>query len=309
MKNQQIDYGDVIAKYPWIVEKNHNAILSPDIDGLLCGLLMSTYLNWKIVGFYDGKNLLIKPGLSTKDCVFLDMEILRPDVRSAGHHLNVHMLSKPPDDYLQKMSNCINPNFIRGFDRAKTKLGRKYPLGAIHFLMYVLENKSLGLISVKSDGLAPIFFGDGVWKILFKYTANVLDWFDYLHSGAEAEWWKQLKSMSVIELIEKMDVFLAALAKIDATSYGHIPLEPFNPEALDKTLNLLARLTGWKHDPQLWEVSGLRTHKFTKYIYGQPYGSSSNEKFFEIWALNPLSLAMTNGAVIQYTVEAPDKLP
>ncbi len=56
--NQTIDYNALIEKYPWIVKKDMNCILSPDSDGLLCGLLMSHYFGWNIVGFYDGKVML-----------------------------------------------------------------------------------------------------------------------------------------------------------------------------------------------------------------------------------------------------------
>ena len=43
-KNDQIDYDKIIEKYPWIIEKNHNCILSPDSDGLLCGLFIVFYI-------------------------------------------------------------------------------------------------------------------------------------------------------------------------------------------------------------------------------------------------------------------------
>jgi len=46
---EKIDYNAIIKKYPWIVEKNQCCVLSPDSDGLLCGLFMSKYLNWKIL--------------------------------------------------------------------------------------------------------------------------------------------------------------------------------------------------------------------------------------------------------------------
>ncbi len=54
-KNEQIEYDIICKKYKWILEKNNFCVLSPDSDGFLCGLFMSTFLNWKIVGFYDGK--------------------------------------------------------------------------------------------------------------------------------------------------------------------------------------------------------------------------------------------------------------
>ena len=73
----RLDYETVLTTHPWIVERNQNCILSPDSDGLLCGLFMSNYLGWKIRGFYDGKVLLVEKGIIPRDCVFLDMEIYR----------------------------------------------------------------------------------------------------------------------------------------------------------------------------------------------------------------------------------------
>ena len=85
----ELDYHALLQQYPWIVEREQNCILSPDSDGLLCGLLMSHYLGWKIRGFYDGKILTIKEGVNPQDCVFLDMEIFRPNIRSVGQHIVV----------------------------------------------------------------------------------------------------------------------------------------------------------------------------------------------------------------------------
>jgi hypothetical protein len=63
--NNQINYKEVIEKHPWIIENNHKCILSPDSDGLLCGLFMSNFFDWDIVGFYDGKVLVLKEEDST----------------------------------------------------------------------------------------------------------------------------------------------------------------------------------------------------------------------------------------------------
>ena len=46
--NDKIDYESLLKKFPWINEKNKCCILSPDSDGLLCGLFLSKYRNWKI---------------------------------------------------------------------------------------------------------------------------------------------------------------------------------------------------------------------------------------------------------------------
>ena len=84
-RTDKINYEEITKNYPWIIEKGQNCILSPDSDGLLCGLFMSTYLNWKVKGFYDGKVMLLDKNVSVKDCVFLDMEVFRKNIKSVGH--------------------------------------------------------------------------------------------------------------------------------------------------------------------------------------------------------------------------------
>src|SRR3990167_3054224 len=82
-----LDYRTLLEQYPWVVERDHNCVLSPDSDGLLCGLFMSHYLGWKIRGFYDGKALLLAENTPLDSCIFLDMEICRPHIRSIGQHM------------------------------------------------------------------------------------------------------------------------------------------------------------------------------------------------------------------------------
>ena len=65
-KNQIININEIEDKYSWIFEKNMDCIISPDSDGLMCGLLMSQYFDWKIKGFYDGKFCFIKKTLIQK---------------------------------------------------------------------------------------------------------------------------------------------------------------------------------------------------------------------------------------------------
>jgi len=310
MSENKINYDKIIERHPWIVEKNQDCILSPDSDGFLCGLLMSSYLDWNIVGFYDGKNLLLKEGLKTKNCVFLDIEILRKDIRSVGHHMNIHNFSDVPNNFHDKFSNCINPNYIRRFDRAHN-FSQKYPLGSIHLLLYILETKYPEKIKIKDKGLGALFFADGVWKILFKYTENILDWFDYLHSNISSIWWEKLKELSVIDLIEEIDSLLHKFSEIHPENkrwYGHIDLSNFEnqKDLLFNNLKLLSDILGWQFKKDKWNLTNLKKYQFTKEIFD---GSRSNIKFFAILNKNPLSLAMTEGSTIQYTLERPDKSP
>jgi hypothetical protein len=54
-----IDYEAIVKNYPWIIHEKMNCILSPDSDGLLCGLLMGHVFDWSVKGFYDGKILVV----------------------------------------------------------------------------------------------------------------------------------------------------------------------------------------------------------------------------------------------------------
>ncbi len=303
----KFDYEGVIKEHSWILEKEKNCIVSPDSDGLLCGLLMAHHFDWKIVGFYDGKNLLLKEGMSTKDCIFLDMEILRKDIKSLGQHMNIHNFNQLPEDYEERTKCCINPNNLRKFDRAHN-FDQKYPLASVHLLLYLLGEKYPNKINVKKEGFGAIFFADGVWKILFKYTDNVLYWLDYFHVNTSPEWWEKLKELSIIDLIREIDSLIKELKKIKGKArIGHVDLEDFEKEkdVLINLLNLFSKLTGWDYNTNNWDIENLKKYKFTKKIYD---GSRNNDTFLEIWK-NALSLAMTKGNVIQYTLEEPDMLP
>ena len=111
-KHSKIDYNEILNKYPWIIEKNQNCVLSPDSDGLLCGLFVTNTLGWKVKGFYDGKVMLIEQDFTAKDCIFLDMEIFRKEIRSVGHHMVLFNKNRIPPNW-DNFSNCLQTNNLR----------------------------------------------------------------------------------------------------------------------------------------------------------------------------------------------------
>ena len=181
-KNNTIDYAALIAQYPWTKEKNRKCILSPDSDGFLCGLLVTNFLGWEVAGFYDGKILIVKDGVDYHDCVFLDMEINRSGIGSIGNHLIDYNLNIEVENY--NFDQCVQPNMLRGFD-GKNAFQRKYPFGAIHLLIGILQEG--GFISELPDSaVSPLLFADGVGNNLFGYPENCLDWIDYLKINEES---------------------------------------------------------------------------------------------------------------------------
>ena len=173
---ETIDYKEIIKKYSWIVKREQDCILSPDSDGLLCGLLMSHYLGWKIRGFYDGKILVVEEEINPQECVFLDMEIFRSSIRSVGQHMVMYDKNNLPPNW-NNFSNCISANNLRNYD-FKNNFKLKYPLGTIHLLLTILgQSKN---ISILKHAVSALLYTGGTFKNQFNYPENCLSWLDFL---------------------------------------------------------------------------------------------------------------------------------
>lgn len=323
-ENDKILYDGLIKKYPWIVKENQKCILSPDSDGLLCGLFMSHALNWRVVGFYDGKVLALKKGESVKDCIFLDMEIFREYVRSLGHHMVLYNKRNKPKNWLN-FSNCIQPNNIRGYD-GKTTFPLKYPLGAIHLVLGIVGYQKK--VDIKKSAICPLLYTDGTFKNLFNYPDNCLDWLNFLCAEDKKSPLNTIffnDHYTTSSLMIALKDFFARLKTINEGSRGGDKIkisntfgEPINLEKRDETfslsdnerekiskfLDMLAELTGWEFIPKHWSFDNFIVYKFKKGTI-----KPSNQRFKELMEKNPLSWAMTSGLAIEYTLEEPDTLP
>lgn len=175
-ENNMIDYATLITQHPWTRARDRYCILSPDSDGFLCGLLVTNFLNWEVAGFYDGKILISKSGVDFNECIFLDVEINRRGVGSIGNHLVEFNRNLVINNH--NFGECIQPNILRGFD-GKTAFQRKYPFGAIHLLLGILQESGV-IENLPKDAISPLLFVDGVGNNLFGYPENCLDWINYL---------------------------------------------------------------------------------------------------------------------------------
>ena len=175
----KLNYHSLITQFPWVLEPDQNCILSPDSDGLLCGLLMSHCLGWKIRGFYDGKVLAIEEDINHQDCVFLDMEIFRPNVRSVGQHMVMYDKNSLPANW-SNFRHCIAANNLRNFDY-KNDFKSKYPLGTVHLLLSILGQHQH--ISIKKNAVSTLLYTDGTFKNQFNYPENCLSWLDFLDAS------------------------------------------------------------------------------------------------------------------------------
>lgn len=318
--NDYINYKEIISKYPWIIKKNQKCILSPDSDGLLCGLLMSHFLNWEIVGFYDGKVLVLKNNEKASDCVFLDMEIFREYVKSLGHHMVLYNNRTIPENW-KNFSNCIQPNLIRGYD-GKTSFKYKYPLGAIHLLIGIVGYSQK--IEIKKTAICPLLYTDGTFKNLFNYPENCLSWLSFLCANNKDNPLNDIffnEHYTTSSLMVSLKDFFEKIKNINGDSRNDkvkISNTKGDPVNLIKTndlfslsedvkksafafLNLLSELTGWGFNKNKWNFDNFRLFKFKKGNI-----KPSNKRFNDLVNKNPLSWAMTSTLAIEYTLEEPD---
>ena len=319
MNDEKINYDEILEKYPWLLKENQNAIISPDADGMLCGLFMSHFLRWKIVGYYDnGKNLILKNGISANECVFLDSEIYRSNIKSIGHHISLFRQNSTninPEEY----KNCLNPNTLRG-RTLKDKFSFKYPMGTIHLLLCIVSQK----IEIKylDNSFFVILQADGtINRFLDRYSENLFDWLKYLRVDDANNILNKIlrKETNLLELNEEYVKYIKSFVKekkdkIPISEKGELKKESFEKdrngfsmpciETTKKYLNFLSENTGWNYKENDWIFSDLVVYEFTKKIVRpgvKTFNKAIEEKF--------LSLAITAADTMEYTIEAPDKLP
>ncbi|HCX27680.1 MAG TPA: hypothetical protein DHI91_00890 [Candidatus Portnoybacteria bacterium] len=317
-KTDQIHYEEIIKNYPWIIKKGQNCILSPDSDGLLCGLFMLAYLDWEIKGFYDGKIMLLDKDTPVKDCVFLDMEIFREEIKSVGHHMMQFNKNKKPANW-GNFKNCIQANNLRNYD-GYHDFRLKYPLATIHLLMGIVGSKIK--LTIPKTAICPLLYVDGVFKNLFGYPENCIDWLRYLGADSSIN---KLNSIFFNEHYSVYDLMLALkdfFVKIDeigdgrsrndkikiSDSKGEIvnlvekdnicEINKEESKKADIFLEILSKLTTWKYKKNDWQWSD-----FKLYCFSKDNIKPSNRNFEEMIKNNPLSWAMTSGLAIEYTLE------
>lgn len=312
----EINYHALLEKYPWVVEREQGCILSPDSDGLLCGLLMSHYLGWRIRGFYDGKILATEEGVNPRECVFLDMEIFRSNIRSVGQHMVMYDKADLPANW-SNFNNCIAANNLRNYD-FKNDFKLKYPFGTIHVLLSILgQGRS---ISIPKSAVSPLLYADGTFKNQFNYPENCLSWLDFLSASHANNPLQKIfldRHYSTYELMVELKDLFSKIRVIGggrrggdkikiSDSQGKIAnIDPRTHQLrvaakgqAEKFLRMLANKTGWVFAPAHWSWGPYQTTRFRK-------GSvkPGKARYSALLAQNPISLAIISRDSIEYTID------
>ena len=276
-----------------------------------------------------------------KDCIFLDVDINRKEIKSIGHHMVTY--NKKINHKNFSYSECIQPNIARNFD-GKVDFQKKYPFGTVHLLLGILQKAGI-IKELSKDSIWPLLFTDGVWNNLFGYTENCIDWINYLSVDNKEHILNSLfcsNRYSFYEIMLGLNDFLRMRDNYNAKGYCNSdgiyidggrnkrtgdklkisnskgdPInivkdkELFNIHNKEKIrvedfIDSMSKYVGWKYKAENWFWNDFYLLKFSKGDFSK--GSLNNKTYIELMDKNPLSMAMTSGQDIEYTLEDPDKL-
>jgi len=308
-----LNYDILLKKHPWLIADNQKVIISPDVDGVLCGLFMSFFYNWEIVGYYDGKQLAIKEKLKPSECVFLDMDIYRKNVKSCGHHMVLYNKKKIPrawDNY----NECINPNIIRGHD-AYNEFQEKYPLAMIHFLLCVIGSQKK--IRLPKTAVSPLLYVDGTFKNLLNYPENCISWLKFFNAKDSNSpiypIYIPFANRKMAHMIHDLEIIFEKFKEMadgkrggDKIRIAYVLNGSFTEDVtikIQKLINLLANFTEWEYKSAKWALNGLNVIDYTKGIEE----NLNNGTYEGIISKNPISWAITATKRMEYTLEEPNK--
>jgi len=231
-------------------------IIGNDLDSLLSACLLKFRYNWDVVGIYNLEKIwynqenpeFIEKLLQGK-YLAVDLDIYHPSIFSIGHHIE----TMTRDDLIPGHLKSLNPNLIRGIHNRE--FNRKYPLGTIHFLTWILqETRNLTQESKEIIWLADSSYINGQSH---KYRPNVSDWLENFFSDPIF-----LQHFNEIDEVEFEILVRTLVEKIRATgihvSRGqvgsrHLNLRggqcqfsnPSDP-AIGRMLNLICSITHWR---------------------------------------------------------------
>jgi len=226
--------------------------------------------------------------------------------------------------------NTIQPNLLRNYD-GKNNFRLKYPLATIHFLIAIAASQKI-TIEIPDSALAPLFFVDGTFQVLYSYPENVLNWLNFLRINEKNSPLRKIfmnENQTVHSQMLIMDDFFRKRDEISipnergdrlriSTKQG----EFFNIDKNGKTYNLnssakerainfiqlLSETTKWEFKTENWCFDDFNVAKFSKKDFTSQKLNLTNKTYEQMMNENPLSWAMTSGNNIEYTVEKPDKL-
>lgn len=323
---EKIKTGNIFSWFFKDSDKIKGMIISPDTDGFISALLLNNFYGWAISGFYDGKIMAVSSEIDfvkeKEKYFFVDIEILRENIKSVGHHILLYN-AKEKNLFIDKIKNtCMQPNNWRNKD-VKNNFEEKYPFGTFHLLisiLYYLDSQSKVFNFDSSKAVIPAIYVDGVFKNLFNYPENCLDWLKYLADNNKNHPLEKLLGHPTTpkDLMLLMSKFFDDMNDIWATkqkrSRGKISLskdidgqtQRIKQNIVDdftKYLEYLAQQFNYKFSTKDWAVvnNKLNILKFDKEIKAVSKG-----EYVKLINKKPLNFAVTSKSRkgLEYTLDS-----
>ncbi len=226
---------DILTRYPWLQQRRRPMIIGNDIDALLSAQFLYHVLDWTVAGFYNYTTLYHDPAVKLSECVWVDLDIYHADLPSIGHHI----LRPGPTDQIPGHSATVNPNLLRGIDQ--TDFAHKYPLGTIHFLLWLHDIR----IRNRRPATLLLWLSDSLWINAQRYRANVRDWLTHWISVPEL--------LETFEQTETPD-FEAEMQTQVLNRLAIAELEPGNVQNVSMNLGLGGYQCAWDKPEDLPKV-------------------------------------------------------
>jgi len=304
---EKVDYERLLNEHSWVCQRSLPMVVSPDFDGLLCAMLMTTYLDWQFRGFYDGRILALDSSAThIREFVFMDMEIYRPNVCSVGNHL----LQWDSHTSLPNFNRTVNPNLLRGITAQEFQ--RKYPFGTSHLLLALFSHANVNLNLPRSRRMKAIMlYPDGTHRALLNDRSNVVDWLRWMSVKEVAQpvrtLFQSLAEMSLAEIVHGLEWLSEQLRSIGFTKKDDpCKFDPTNESDFQKARQLwllFQQATDWQ-EPDLPQIKWV--------VHLDAYIAPLRAHLYRnILTQNPLSFALTSRARrqgLQYTLVPAAKL-
>ena len=265
-------------------------VIGNDLDSLICACFLKSLFGWNVAAIYDYKTLWFSAAEEDFLARFvegkyaaIDLDIYHPQIFSLGHHI----LEQNPSDGLPGHARSLNLNFMRGINVANFK--RKYPLGTIHFLVWLFNQTDLTRSAKFLMWLADSAF---INAQSHRFRENALEWVgDYFQSEYLLDMTKRVDLPGFEEALQG-EIFPALKMNPLARDSGQVKSRHLNlggyqcqwsdpnreRESIADLFQVVASLTGWsapKFPDHFLKVAGKRQTLATSEI-AKRFGTLDN---------------------------------
>ena len=268
----------------------HGMVIGNDLDSLLSACFLKSLFGWDVIATYDYKTLWYSAAekdftarFSNGEYVAIDLDIYHPQIFSLGHHI----LENDSSDVLAGHARSLNPNFIRGIN--VSNFTRKYPLGTIHFLIWLFNQTDLPRPAKFLMWLADSAF---INAQSHRFRENVVEWVkDYFKSEYLLAMTERVDLIGFEESLQK-EIFPALknnrlVSESGQVKSRHLHLGGYQcqwsdpngeRESIVDLFQIISSLTGWTAPilpNQFLKLDGKRQNILTEEIK-QRFGSLDN---------------------------------